>query len=98
MAVYIAGGDISYDIALLARLMGQENKIKCFSNKGYVRKEDIAAIIAPENQMADVFREIAKVLERNGDVQSALLVAQKALELRPHGPYIQKLVSRLEKL
>ena len=40
----------------------------------------------------DILREIALAFEKDGNTKTALLIMEKALELRPNGPFIKKKV------
>lgn len=54
--------------------------------------------IKSEHQAPDLLREVALAFEQSGDIVTALSVMQKALELRPNGPFIKKKVEEYTKL
>lgn len=57
---------------------------------------DLPKKLAPNFDGADVLREVALDFEHSGDIETALKIMQKALELRPTGPFIKKRVIKYQ--
>lgn len=59
-------------------------------------KAQINVFLSKKSQPADLLREIAATMERQGDDRSALLITERALELRPKAPGIILLRDRIK--
>ncbi|WP_156940883.1 tetratricopeptide repeat protein [Halomonas halodenitrificans] len=71
---------------------------KAYEAQEQARKKKLMAFAALENRVKptykspDILREVALSFEHSGDIETALKIMQKALELRPTGPLIKKKV------
>ncbi|WP_430459474.1 hypothetical protein ACQUQU_09670 [Thalassolituus sp. LLYu03] len=92
----LKSGDFSYDFLQLCRWVDLPFDALPFERRQLMRPEDLAASLDRSAQLADVYRELSKILERAGDYASALAIADRALGLRPDGPYLQLMVKRLK--
>jgi|AntDeeMinimDraft_4_1070355.scaffolds.fasta_scaffold02270_2 hypothetical protein len=59
---------------------------------------DLPKKLAPNFDSADILREVALQFEHSGDIPTALTIMQKALVLRPTGPFIKKKVTEYQAL
>lgn len=64
----------------------QANKNKLMAFRGLENR------VKPTHKSPDILREVALSFEHAGDIETALKIMQKALELRPTGPFIKKKV------
>jgi hypothetical protein len=55
--------------------------------------ENLDKKINKQDQSADILREVAVSFEKSGDIQTALAIMKKALEIRPNGSFIKKKVT-----
>ena len=85
-------------------LLVQENNNQETSNKQAKNLEILKTLGSEVNTLyqdegADILREVALSFERSGDISTALTIMQKALQVRPSGPFIKKKVTEyLQKL
>lgn len=76
-----------------------EEVAKAYEAKEQAKKKKMMAFSAlknrvkPTDKSPDILREVALSFEQSGDIETALKVMQKALELRPKGPVIKKKVN-----
>lgn len=54
--------------------------------------------VKPVHKSPDILREVALSFEQVGDIKTALTVMQKALELRPNGPFIKRKITEYKQL
>lgn len=75
-----------------------EEVAKAYEVQEQAKKQKLMAFAAiehrvkPQHKSPDILREVALSFEHSGDVQTALEIMKKALELRPAGPFIRKKV------
>lgn len=75
-----------------------EEVAKHYDEQQKAQKQKLMAFTAIENRVKpthkspDILREVALSFEHAGDIETALKIMQKALELRPTGPFIKKKV------
>lgn len=75
-----------------------EDVAKHYDEQQKAQKKKLMAFTAIENRVKpthkspDILREVALSFEHSGDIETALKIMQKALELRPTGPFIKKKV------
>ncbi|WP_128082424.1 hypothetical protein [Halomonas sp. KX33721] len=75
-----------------------EEVAKHYDKQQKAQKQKLMAFTAIENRVKpthkspDILREVALSFEQSGDIETALKIMQKALELRPSGPFIKRKV------
>lgn len=93
----IHNGKKNYSTLRLAELLGMPLDDFEFSGSlAGLSAAEVELAIGRNAEHADTLREFAKLLERSGQFEKALLFARRALELRPTGPYLKIMVERLE--
>ena len=93
---HLYNSERSYSLVRLCEFIEIDfNEIQLFNKKSYLSEREISLIISKSAESADMLRELAKIFERSGDFKNALRVSKRALELRPHGPYLKSMVDRL---
>lgn len=81
-----------------------EDVAKIYDAQEQAKKQTLMAFAAIENRVKpthkspDILREVALSFEHSGDIETALKIMQKALELRPTGPFIKKKVTEYQKI
>ncbi len=86
---------LSYDLLQLAKMFGIDIRHVIGNKAPVLTQAELEVAVSSNSEMPDVLREFSKVVEKAGDSKSALVIASKALQLRPSGPYLQSLVKRL---
>ncbi|XGA79215.1 hypothetical protein OR573_11980 [Halomonas sp. CH40] len=77
---------------------------KSYSAQESVRREKINSFynieqrIKPGQKSPDILREVALSFEESGEIETALKVMKKALELRPEGPFIKKKIDKYHQI
>lgn len=72
---------------------------KAYKAEEQAKKKKLMAFTAlesrvkPTDKSPDILREVALAFEQSGDIDTALKVMKKALELRPNGPIIRQKVA-----
>ncbi|MFH7588134.1 tetratricopeptide repeat protein [Oceanimonas smirnovii] len=73
-----------------------EDVAKAYAAQEQAKKKKLMTFTAIESRIKstdkspDILREVALSFEHSGDIETALKIMQKALELRPSGPFIKK--------
>jgi len=87
----------NYSILKLAELLKMEKEdIDSWSNTPFSKRQ-IDIITDPKSGKPDILRELAVALESMGNYQNAQRVINRAIELRPKGPFLIKLRNRLKR-
>lgn len=92
----ISAGELDYDILELCRLVGLD--FDAISGVGRISLDPklVQYLVSEGIALPDVYRELARIVDQSGDSVSALLLARRALRLRPGGTVIRSMVEKLD--
>jgi hypothetical protein len=74
-----------------------DNKLE-LEDKELLIYKNLRSRINDKCDSADILKEVALALEKDGEIHSALVLMNKALKLRPTGPIIQKKIEEYEEI
>jgi len=86
------------DVPLVKEIAKEYKLQELEKNKFIIPFENIKNKIKANSQSADILREVALAFEKSGDITTAKTIMQKALMLRPNGPFIKKKLEEYKKI